>query len=355
MGIVIAGTSSYDCPFQTPLSTNLRKILLSSDDITSLIEATRKHSQNFLQNLSLPGFTWMDIQQVLVSVSNSARRTARYPFSQEISLSRITVGIQNKAKKLGHQTMNLLRWFSLAIRNKKQSFIQAFVNRATLLPVTGQLSTPQDGPGLQVRVRNLDTIRKQNADSARCICWILRNMTDPEAIDSAIRLAGDIRWFNGDSSYDPPFDLIVSTFEACFDTTNQMYPGMRDRAYFSARAILRINTDARVKSPEHASRYPIPPVPSGSVQPTDPDLCHIIRTLEYNFGNGQPTLHFPDPATHTPAHSLWMSNLFVELTRVGPNPTLNSHESYLNAAIANHKGMIVNILLMWYMFLGGRV
>ena len=48
-------------------------------------------------------------------------------------------------------------------------------------------------------------------------------------------------------------------------------------------------------------------------------------------------------------HLLWVSNLFVDLTRVGQNPTLRSYESYLTVAA------IANTLVMWYTFLGGRV
>jgi len=50
-----------------------------------------------------------------------------------------------------------------------------------------------------------------------------------------------------------------------------------------------------------------------------------------------------------------MSNLFADLTRAGPNPTLKSYESYLGAAVTNHQPMIANILLIWDMFLGGHV
>jgi hypothetical protein len=204
-------------------------------------------------------------------------------------------------------------------------------------------------------VRNLESVRKQNADNARCVSWILRNITDPEAIDSAIRLAGTIRWFNGDPNQDPPFDLIVSIFEACFDSAKQLYPGMRDRAYFSARAILQINTGARARPRERASKYPIPAVSLNSVQHTDPDLHHVIRMLKCTSGPGKPALEFPREGTNTHAHSLWMSNLFVDLTRMGPNPTLRSYASYLSAASTNHQAMIANTLLLWYMFFGGHV
>jgi hypothetical protein len=47
--------------------------------------------------------------------------------------------------------------------------------------------------------------------------------------------------------------------------------------------------------------------------------------------------------------------LFVDLARAAQSPTLYSHESYLSAAADNHGDVIANVLLMWYMFLGGHV
>ena len=169
-----------------------------------------------------------------------------------------------------------------------------------------------------MRVRNLVALQKQNADNVCCVCWVLRNITDPEAIDSAVRLAGTIRWFDGDSDHDPPFDLIVSTFDACFDSTKKLYPGMRDQAYFSAQAILQINVRARVQSHECASKYPIPEVSSNTSQYNDPDLRHIIRMLKCNSNSDRPILDFPMAGVNTHNHLLWMSNLFVDLTHVGP-------------------------------------
>jgi len=152
----------------------------------------------------------------------------------------------------------------------------------------------------------------------------------------------------------PPFEFIVYAFETCFDSAKQLYPGMKDRAYFAARAILQINTNAKVKSREDTCDYSIPLVSSTSVPPTDPDFSHTIRMLECNLGSQRPTLDFAGRRnTHT--HSLWMSNLFVDVTRIGPNPTLKSYRSYIGAAITNNQAIIANILLMWYMFLGGHV
>ena len=352
IGIVIAGTSSYRCPFQTPASIALRNLRHS--------ETTRK----FLARLSPPNVIsvthaiWRNTGQGLALTSHRVYNIARYPLSWEISLT----SVHSACSRVGHQVIALILWIDRAFGNAKHRLVQRIrrSRRRGPLPITVEDAThqslaPQNGPGLRVRVRNLEALRRRNTDNARCVSWVLRNITDPEAIDSAIRLAGTIRWFDGDSDHDPPFELIVSIFEACFDSTKQLYPGMRDRAYFSARAILQINVGARVQSNERASKYQIPAISSGSFRYTDPDLHHIIHTLEYNSGNRIPTLDFPRAGTNTRAHSLWISNMFADLTRVGPNPTTKSYRSYLSAAATDHQPMIANILLMWYMFLGGCV
>jgi len=77
--------------------------------------------------------------------------------------------------------------------------------------------------------------------------------------------------------------------------------------------------------------------------------------LERNSGPHGPILIFPRVDKNTHAHSLWMSNLFVDSTRADPTPTLESYESYLNAAVTDHRPMIANILLIWDMFLGGHI
>lgn len=171
-----------------------------------------------------------------------------------------------------------------------------------------------------------------------------------------MRLAGTIRWFYGNSDHDPPYDSIVSTFKACFNSARQLYPSMRDRAYFSARAILQINAQARLQSRERASLYPIPVVrPLDSCRHADPDLHHIICLLEQNFRCDRLIFDFPNANTNSLTHSLWMSELFVDFARAGPNPTLKSFRSYITAAVTNHRAMIANVLLVWYLFLGGRI
>jgi len=376
--IVVAGTSSYECPFQTPVSMGLRHLRdsgtaqkwlsgLSPTNVISFIYTARRNTPGLLASLSLPNTasliyaTWMDARQRIVSASRRAHDIMRQPSSWEFSVSGILSGVRRTARNIGHQVIILLLQIDRAFGNTKQRLAQEIrmLRRAALLPISTrdahhQSFVPDNGPGLRVRVRNLEGIRRQNADNARCVCWVLRNITDPEAIDSAIHLAGTIRWFDGDSDHNPPFDLIVSTFEACFDSTKRLYPRMGDRAYFSARAILQINTRARAQSNEHASTYPIPTIFLGSYRRVDFDLSNVIWILQRNLG-AFPDLPFPDVDAATPTRSLWLSNLFVDLTHAGLNPILEPCVFYHGIAIANHRSTIANILLMWHMLLGGRV
>ena len=333
IGIVVAGTSSYECPFQTPASIALRHLggsVLSPPKIISFISATRKRARILL---ALPSFTsliyatWMDAREVGRNLGDEAT----------ILLFRIDGSVRDAVGRLTQE-----------IRS---------IRHTGVLPITRdpnqQQLTPRSGPRLLVRVRNLEALRSQNTGDARCVSWILRNITDPEAIDSAIRLAGDIRWFNGGPTDSPPYSSIVSIFETCFDSTKQLYPGMRDRAYFSARALLQINTRAGAQPHDNASRYPVPIIPSRPYESTDPDLHNILYMLEQNFVEHKRTLHFPN--ADRKAHSLWMTNLFLDLSRIYPKRTLRAYKSYLTAATADHRASIANILLVWYMILGGQV
>jgi hypothetical protein len=136
---------------------------------------------------------------------------------------------------------------------------------------------------------------------------------------------------------------------------------MRDRAYFSARAILQIHARARVQSDEHVLEYPVPAAPPASAEDfelyPDVDLYDILHVLECNFGTHRSALAFPenDCDDHSDGPLLWISNLFVELARVGPNPILKSPFRYLSAAGVNNQGIVANILVMWWILLGGHV
>jgi len=114
-------------------------------------------------------------------------------------------------------------------------------------------------------------------------------------------------------------------------------------------------TGARARSYECTSKYPIPAISSISFKHTNPDLLHVIYMLKRNSGTHRPTLDLLRGNTNPRAHSLWMSNLFLDLTRPGSNQALESYETFLSAAVTNHRPTIVNTLLVWYMFLGGHI
>ena len=309
IGLVLAGASSDECPFQAPGSEFLGRQRVVRW-FTSLIYAT-----------------WM--------------------------------GVRGIGRHLGYGAFISLSWIDGSFRGAKEWITQGIrsIGREETLPTTrdtnDQQLAPRNGPRDLVGVQDLEALQTRNTTDARCVPWVLRKITDPEAIDSAIRLAGDIRWFDGGHTDNPPYDLIVYIFEACFDPTKQLDPRMRDRAYFSARAILQIKTRARAQPRDIAPWYPMPIIPSSPYEKTDPDLHNILYMLEKNFVKHKPTLRFPSPDRST--HSLWMTNLFVDSIRIDPNPTLEGYESYLSTAAADHRASIANILLMWCTLLGGQV
>ena len=94
----------------------------------------------------------------------------------------------------------------------------AVVNRQSwdisLSTITSGVHRMGQGIGHQVIIMLLRIDRI--AGNAYCVGWILQNITDPEAIDSAVCLAGTIRWFDSNTDVDVPFDAIVSVFEGGF-------------------------------------------------------------------------------------------------------------------------------------------
>jgi hypothetical protein len=134
---------------------------------------------------------------------------------------------------------------------------------------------------------------KTNTNDVRCVSWILSNITDPEALEAAIRLAGTIRWFEDGLNVEPPYILFVSTLKACFGPTGKVYPGLRDRAYHAAQAVLWIHTLALCKSAEFASRFSLPTIPHDTTF-HDPDLQHLLQIYTGQHYPQHHSLDVPD-------------------------------------------------------------
>jgi len=292
VAIVIAGMSSYACPFQTPASAALRDL-------------------------------WKVVQYWVVSL------TVHY--TRVISRTR---GMWKQGVRL--------------------------VLRRQPLPTTIPLENIEvHGSEPWVMPKDLATICRTNADDVLCVSWILRNIIDPEALDAAVRLAGTIRWFDDGLNVDPPYDLIVPTFEACFDLTGKLYPGSRDRAYYSGRAMMWIHTLAMCKSVEFGNRFPL----LGTEYITlglDPDLEHLLRVSRPT----SPSWHIPRLLAirpeHTPSHSQWISNVLLHLAwanqiRLDRDFTLFIIPGVRETKITLPLDAALGRLLVWCILLGSPV
>ena len=199
-------------------------------------------------------------------------------------------------------------------------------------------------------------IRRTNADDVQCVSWILGNITDPEALDAALPLAGEIRWFGYGVDVEPIYDQIVSTFMSCFDPSRTLYPGSRDRAYYSGRVILWI----RVLETCHHTYGNFHRLPYGeyTTQVPDPDLEHLLGSIAAVWGNSisiERLLRI-DPG-HTPLHSQWVSNLLLHYSRriTDPNTDLGLFSGAHEIKTTTPLNAKLNRLLTWCTFLGSPV
>ena len=196
-----AGTSSYECPFQTPASTSLRD--LRDSETTRNLFGEPVSSQHHFAHLRLleehpeiggkPSSaqgrlahlyaTWVDARQELISLSHHVHNVTRYL----LSLSRILPGIR---------------------RSRRGIMLPVIVEDAYNHPLV-----PQNYPRLRSRAEPRSPSKTERAQYGLCL------LGSPEYYRlRVIRLAGTIRWFDGNPHYDPPFDLIVYAFEACSDS-----------------------------------------------------------------------------------------------------------------------------------------
>ena len=290
--VVIAGMSSYACPFQTPASVVLRRL-------------------------------WKRVRRGVVSLT--VRSTRVLPRT--------------------HRTWNRR--------------VQSLLHRQSLptaIPLEN-IEIHQSEPWM--KPVDLAVARRTNVNDVQCVSWILRNITDPEALDAAIRLAGNIRWFDDGINIDPPYDLIVSTFKACFDPTGRVYPGSRDRAYYSGRAMVWIHTLAICKSEEFARafslsgvRYPVPGL--------DPDLKHLLRVNYTGLGSeGHIVWLLLTSLENTPSHLQFIFDVLLHLTWA--NRTTLNYEFLLDS-IPKHEietslplNATLNQFLVWCILLGSPV
>jgi hypothetical protein len=329
-GIVIAGASSYDCPFQAPGSGTLRSLWMKIGP--------------YLTHASL---------QIITTLCDLGEIVQCHIFRIEIRLPHIDIRrhfrglLEIVQLRILHIGLGLPR-MGLNIRRRL---------RHPPLPTVQENSRPTDSQGVVpwLTPKDLTTIRMTSADDARCISWILWNITDPEALDAAIRLAGTIRWFERGTDEEPPYDLIVSTFQTCFGSDRVLYPGSRDRAYYSGRAILWIHALARCKSKELARSFPLP-ISRYSTPDRDDDLRGLLSTVETAAYSNRDAFLFIQRGGGTLSHSRWISNAMLHLSWA--NRTAPSFKSIHFGTVDKTTvsvDTILNRLLTWCILFGSPV
>jgi len=361
LGIVVAGASSYECPFQTPASKVLRS---SWKEIRPRLSPIVRPIICALHNL------WdVVLCQILRNVLRLPLRLGawrRFPRPGPPSIGEYLPAPRFPAPyNLGRKI-----WFILHTYLRLPVVLLLILHRHfhSPPPQTVQNSSPDpQGAASWLPPKDLAVFLRTNGSDVRCVSWILSNITDPEAVDTAVRLAGTLRWFEDQVNIEPPFNTIVSIFETCFDFTGMVYPGLKDRAYYCLRAILWIHALAECKSRESSQRFPIPVIRWHGSDLQD-DLTHLLSVGYYSTGSYSLSRHLgtlytlPREASYT--HTQWSSNLLLHLawSNKDDRHELHSFREYQPQTgyrygdwDAISLGVILNRFLIWCIFLGSPV
>ena len=168
VGIVVAGTSSYERPFQTPGSTALGALR----DSRRLQESAADFPP--LKVVLILRIGWMSTQNLTSVGVHRARNAVVNRQSWNISLSTITSGVHRIGQGIGHQVVTMLLRIDRTAGNAKQGVIQRIRrSRPTaLFPIAGndtQDRSETRRTGLLVPVRDLETLRRLNANNVYCV------------------------------------------------------------------------------------------------------------------------------------------------------------------------------------------
>lgn len=327
--IVVAGTSSYECPFQTPASLAFR--------------ALGVHRTFGRLASSLPP---LGIRRRLRALG----RMVGYPyFALRARVTRTKATISSA----------LHRYSALSRAGTELTILPRGVTMPK--PFTPPLYTSNFwniGPVL--KEQNLDLPRTTNRADARCINWILDRITDPEAINSALRLACTIRWYDGGVDSRPSYEELNSVLVGCFGFDGKVHPGMRNRAYDCARLIGRLFILAWARSEVLAlARVPVRPPSRWIIKATeDPDLRSILSLLSGFSHGGDAPISEEDFAGISTPHAIWVSDLLLHLEwarRDSYETVLFTPALLLRQRLPLPATAIANILMTACICLGWRV
>jgi hypothetical protein len=360
LGVIITGTSSYECPFQTPVSLGLR----------SLWKRIGSHIiPIFLPIVGAGASLYKGLPQALLPITTAGTQLYGHlqcSLDDTLFLCRIIHALiwsplisrphdpplptTQPAPQQPRSWLTTLyslwenikcRIFLLALHLPQTHLPQAAPPPAT--PTTYQWLTPTA----------LDTLQKTNTNDVCCVSWILWNITDPEVLDTAIRLAATIQWFQDGLNTEPPYDLIISTLKGCFDSTGKLHPGARDRAYSSAQAILWIHICAKCASKEFPPKFTLPVI-HFNTEFLDHDLKSLLRI--YGWQDTRSILFWMSSCIDNGAlvSSQWTSNALLHLSWA--NQSVPGVFSPVHRVVFSQKTLptntILNYLLVASIFLG---
>jgi hypothetical protein len=293
--IVVAGTSSYECPFQTPASLTLRALG---------VHRLFGRLAPFLPSISLPP---LRIRQRTGNfgrnLGNILGYILRYLYSgmqMSVAAVKMTISVIKTAISAA------IRWFvalAHAMRHPVQQHeeLARFSSRPAYVGWFGQR-------------QNIIFSHGTDRADARCINWTFDRIAAPEAIDSAFRLACTIRWYHNGVDPGPSSDAFHFMLRRCFEL-GKVRPGRRDRAYDCARVICRLYVLAWAKSGALAdTRRPSPPPREWVDNAADDHDLRSTLALLYAFSRpGEPSISQKDFAGISAAHATWVSDLLLYL------------------------------------------
>jgi hypothetical protein len=316
--IVIAGTSSYECPFQTPASLALRALGVH---------------KGFGRLVSFLGIRAL------------FRNIGIRPLFRNI-------GIRPLLRNVG----------SLAFRIK-ESISKAIRRHVAPVRVEGPV-LPQQTPGYPTtpyflgRPLPKPVARRTDRADALCVNWTFSRMTAPEAIDSALRLACTIRWYRNGVDPQPPSDAFGFVLRRCFEF-GMVLSWKRDRAYDCARVICRLYVLAWAKSDDSEEPRRPSPLPREWADNIsgDHDLrstLALLNTFSHPI-NVTPRIDFTGISVE---HAIWVSDTLLYLDWARRKDYRKNF--FLSALLLKYKGSLptralANVVLAACVSLNGPV
>jgi len=254
------------------------------------------------------------------------------------------------------QVNRVLLWFASAKTVRHNQALQTVQPTSQALPlstVRGPVTSP-----LWLTRTDLAALQEANIDDAKCVSWLLLHITDPEALNAAIRFATVIRWYEDGINVEGLYKLIISNLEECFGSDGTICPRLRDRAYYSVQAITWMRTCGARVSKESAVRFLHPTIPHDTTR-LDQSLRHFLKIYFTQDANERLIQMYRVGLGVAPADIQLTSNMLLHVSwhfRNGPRAfnSITKVNAWGDWSTIPFNAML-NRLLTWCIFLGWRV